>query len=132
MKAATPENIDAYIASQSESVQPLLQQMRGIIRKAAPNAKEVISYGMPAFKGFRVLVYFAAAKEHIGFYPTGSGIEQFKNEFGDYKWSKGAVQFPLNEPLPVKLITRMVKFRLAEDKELEEQKTVTKKKIAKK
>ena len=132
MKAATPENTDAYIASQPEGVQPLLQQMRDIIRKAAPKAEEVISYGMPAFKGFRVLVYFAAAREHIGFYPTSSGIKQFKDEFGGYKWSKGAVQFPLSEPLPAKLITRIVKFRVAEDKELEQQKTASKKKTIKK
>lgn len=124
--------IDGYIDAQPVHVQPLLQQMRDIIRKAAPKAEEVISYGMPAFKGFRVLVYFAAAKEHMGFYPTGSGIEAFKNEFGNYKWSKGAVQFPLNEPLPVKLISKIVKFRLAEDKELEAQKSATKKKPLKK
>lgn len=128
MKGATPESIDAYIASQPETVQSLLQQIRGIIKKAAPKAAEVISYGMPAFKGFRVLVYFAAAKEHIGFYPTGSGIEAFKNEFGNYKWSKGAVQFPLTEPLPVKLISKMVKFRLGEDKKLEAEKAAAKKK----
>ncbi|MBX2906244.1 MAG: DUF1801 domain-containing protein [Taibaiella sp.] len=124
--------IDGYIQAQPTHVQHLLQQMREIIRKAAPKAQEVISYGMPAFKGYRVLVYFAAAKEHIGFYPTGSGIEHFKGEFGGYKWSKGAVQFPLNEPLPVKLITRMVKFRLAEDKELETLKASTKNKAVKK
>jgi len=125
------KTIDSYIEAQPAGVQPLLQEMREIIRKAAPKAEEVISYGMPAFKGFRVLVYFAAAKEHMGFYPTGSGIEAFKNEFGNYKWSKGAVQFPLNEPLPVKLISKMVKFRLAEDKELETEKTAAKKKKAK-
>jgi uncharacterized protein YdhG (YjbR/CyaY superfamily) len=123
--------INGYIDAQPVHVQPLLQQMRDIIRKAAPKAEEVISYGMPAFKGFRVLVYFAAAKEHMGFYPTGSGIEAFKNEFGNYKWSKGAVQFPLNEPLPVKLISKIVKFRLAEDKELEAQKTAAKNKKTK-
>lgn len=125
-------NIDDYILAQPPHLQSLLQQMRDIIRKAAPKAEEVISYGMPAFKGFRVLVYFAAAKEHMGFYPTGSGIEAFKNEFGSYKWSKGAVQFPLNEPLPVKLISNIVKFRLAEDKELEAQKSAAKKKPLKK
>jgi len=123
--------IDGYIQAQPPHVQPLLEQMRDIIRKAAPKAEEVISYGMPAFKGFRVLVYFAAAKEHMGFYPTGSGIEAFKDEFGNYKWSKGAVQFPLTEPLPVKLISKMVKFRLAEDKELEAEKAAAKKKKVK-
>lgn len=131
MKGATPQSIDAYITSQPDHVRPLLQQMREIIKKAAPKAEEVISYGMPAFKGFRVLVYFAAAKEHMGFYPTGSGIDAFKNEFGGYKWSKGAVQFPLNEPLPAKLISKMVKFRLAEDKELEAAKAAAKKKKVK-
>lgn len=126
MKPGTPLNTDDYIAAQPTEVQPLLARMREIIRKAAPGAVEVISYGMPAIKGYRVLVYFAAAKEHIGFYPTGSGIEAFKDQFGTYKWSKGAVQFPLDKPLPEKLIAQMVKFRLAEDKELEKEKSTKK------
>lgn len=107
--------IDEYIATFPNEIQLLLEQMRSIIKKAAPNATEVISYQMPAFKQNKVLVYFAGYKNHIGFYPTATGIEAFKHEFGDYKWSKGAVQFPLNLPLPEELITKMVLFKLNED-----------------
>ena len=108
------EQIDAYIAGFPETTQSLLKQVRGIIRKAAPDAQEVISYGMPAFKQKKVQVYFAGYKEHIGFYPTASGIAAFKKEISKYKNSKGAVQFPLDRLLPEKLITDMVKFRLKE------------------
>lgn len=110
-----PKNIDEYITGHSDEIQIILQKLREVIQKAAPEAKEVISYSMPAFKLNRVLVYFAVFKNHIGFYPTSSGIEKFKNEFGKLKWSKGAVQFPLNKKIPVELITRMVKFRVDED-----------------
>lgn len=113
----TANSIDAYIATCPESVQPLLEQTRSTIHKAAPDAEEVISYGMPAFKQQQVLVYFAAFKQHIGFYPTPSGIEAFKEELAKYKSSKGAVQFPLTEKLPLQLITKMVKFRLKEVQE---------------
>ena len=90
--------------------------MRAIIKKAAPKAEEVISYSMPAFKQSGILVYFAAQSKHIGFYPTASGIIDFKKELVDYKHSKGAIQFPYDKPLPVSLITQIVKFRVAEDK----------------
>jgi uncharacterized protein YdhG (YjbR/CyaY superfamily) len=113
----TYKDIDAYIAAQPEDIQPVLQQMRDIIRKAAPKAQEVISYAMPAYKQHGVLVYFAGYKQHIGFYPTGSGIRAFTEEIKDYKSSKGAVQFPLDKPLPKALITKMVKFRVLEDAE---------------
>lgn len=111
MEQPKPENIDQYIANFPAATQKLLQQVRETIQLAVPEATEVISYGMPAFKQKGILVYFAGYAKHIGFYPTGSGIEAFKNEFGDYKWSKGAVQFPLDKPLPLDLITRITKFK---------------------
>lgn len=109
------ENIDGYIKSQPQNLQPLLEQMRAIIQKAAPKATEVISYSMPAFKLKKILVYFAGYKKHIGFYPHGSPIVAFKKELAGYKTSKGAIQFPLDKALPKKLITDIVKFRLAEE-----------------
>lgn len=109
--------IDMYISGFPRKVQRLLQQLRATINKAAPKAEEVISYGMPAYRLNGILVYFAAYENHIGFYPTSSGIEAFKHELGDFKWSKGAIQFPLDKPLPSKLVTRIVKFRVKEDLE---------------
>lgn len=117
MEQPKPENIDQYIATFPVETIKLLQQIRETIHKAVPDVKEVISYGMPAFKQNNVLVYFAAYAKHIGFYPTGSGIEAFKAEFTDYKWSKGAVKFPLNKPLPLDLITRITKFKAERDLE---------------
>ncbi|MGN7988983.1 iron chaperone [Pedobacter sp. 22226] len=117
MEQPKPENIDQYIANFPAETQKLLQQVRETIHQAVPKAKEVISYGMPAFKQNTVLVYFAGYAKHIGFYPTSSGIEAFKNEFADYKWSKGAVQFPLDKPLPLELITRITKFKAERDVE---------------
>jgi len=117
MEQPKPENIDQYIANFPAATQKLLQQVRQTIHLAVPDAKEVISYGMPAFKQKGILVYFAGYAKHIGFYPTGSGIEAFKNEFGDYKWSKGAVQFPIDQPMPLDLITRISKFKAERDLE---------------
>ena len=117
MEQPKPENIDQYIANFPIETQKLLQQIRETIHKTVPEAKEVISYGMPAFKQNTVLVYFAGYAKHIGFYPTGSGIEAFKEEFTQYKWSKGAVQFPLDKPLPLDLITRIAKFKAERDLE---------------
>jgi len=110
-----PENINEYISDFPEHTQKRLQQMRTIIQKAVPKAEEVISYGMPAYKLHTVLVYFAGYKNHIGFYPTSSGIREFKDQFAAYKSSKGAVQFPLDKPLPVKLIKEITVFRAKED-----------------
>ena len=107
------ENVDAYIRSFPPNIQEILERIRETIRKAAPGAEECISYQMPAYKLNGPLVYFAAAKNHIGFYPTPSGIEAFKSEFSTYKWSKGAVQFPLDQPMPLELIDRIVRFRVA-------------------
>jgi uncharacterized protein YdhG (YjbR/CyaY superfamily) len=111
------ENTDAYIADFSADKQKLLVQMRAIIQKAAPKATEKISYGMPCFFQEGNLVYFAAMKNHIGFYPTYSGVANFAKELEGYITSKGAIQFPLDKPLPAKLITMIVKFRVLENLE---------------
>ena len=108
------KNTDDYIASQPQEYREGLERLRSIILKAAPKATEVISYGMPAFKQNRVLVYFALAKKHYGFYPTSKPIVVFAKELKNYKTSKGAIQFPLDKPFPVKLITDIVKFRIKE------------------
>lgn len=109
------KDVDAYIAAQPDAVQPLLQKIRATIRKAAPKAEEAISYGMPGYKYHGMLVYFAAWKSHIGFYAVPSGNEAFKEELSVYKMSKGAVQFPLDKPMPLALIARIVKFRVKEN-----------------
>ena len=109
------KEVSLYIASFPKATQALLKELRECIATTIPNATELISYGMPAYKQHGVLVYFAAYKNHIGFYPTANGIKQFESEFGQYKYSKGAVQFPLDEKLPLKLIIKMVKFRAKED-----------------
>ncbi|WP_421945950.1 iron chaperone [Pedobacter sp.] len=117
MEKTDPTTIDEYIALFPAKTQEILQQVRETIQNAVPNANEVISYKMPAFKQNTVLVYFAAYQKHIGFYPTGSGINAFQNEFGDYKWSKGAVQFPIDKPMPLDLISRITKFKAERDLE---------------
>lgn len=109
------ENIDQYITAQTPEVQILLEQMRQTIKKAAPEAEEVISYNMPAFKFHGMLVYFAAYKNHIGFYATPTGNSEFKGELSVYKQGKGSVQFPLSQPLPLDLISRIVAFRVKEN-----------------
>ncbi len=116
-KSTTSNEIDTYIASFPKPTQLRLQEIRAIIQKALPKAEEIISYKMPAYKQYAVLVYFAGYKNHIGFYPTSSGIRNFITEFSNYKWSKGAVQFPIDKPMPAKLITKISKFRLQEEKE---------------
>ena len=115
MQKTEPKTIEEYIKLFPAETQIILQQVRQAIHQAVPQAQEVISYKMPAFKQNSVLVYFAAYKNHIGFYLTGSGIEAFKNEFGDYKWSKGAVQFPIDAPMPLDLIKRISAFRAEKD-----------------
>lgn len=109
------KSIDEYIAVFPEETRQLLQALRATIRAAAPGAEEKISYQMPAFYQNGNLVYFAAFKKHIGFYPTSSGIRAFKRELSTYESGKGSVQFPIDEPLPLKLITKIVKFRVAEN-----------------
>ena len=117
MKANTlvAKNVDDYIAGFPRSTQKLLKELRATIRKAAPQADEVISYQMPAYNFYGRLVYFAAYEKHIGFYPMPSAIEQFKGQLADYITSKGTVQFPLDRPLPVPLITKMTAFRVKEN-----------------
>ncbi len=109
-------SIDEYIAAFPDDIQALLATVRATIRAAAPEAAEIISYGMPAFALHGNLVYFAAAKQHIGLYPTGSAIAAFQAEIAGYASSKGAVKFPLDQPLPLDLIRRMVEFRVAENR----------------
>lgn len=109
------KNIDEYIAIQIQEVQILLEQIRQTILKAAPEAEEVISYNMPAFKYQGMLVYFAAYKNHIGFYATPTGHKEFEDELSAYKQGKGSVQFPLSKPLPLDLISRIVAFRVKEN-----------------
>jgi len=113
----TAESIDEYISQFSAEVQEILRTLRRVIKEAAPEAEEKISYQMPAFFLYGNLVYFAACKNHIGFYPTPSGINAFKNELSEYKGAKGSVQFPLKKPLPYELISEIVKFRVAENTE---------------
>ena len=111
----TFKDFDDYFSQQTPEVQILLEQMRQTIKKAAPKAQEVISYNMPAFKYHGMLVYFAAYKNHIGFYATPTGHSEFKEELSIYKQGKGSVQFPLTKQLPLDLITKIVKFRVKEN-----------------
>lgn len=108
--------VDEYISAMPPDFRKKLKEMRGLIQKAAPEAQETITYNMPAYKWQGVLVYFAACKNHIGFYPLPSAISAFKKEISVFESSKGAVQFPIDEPLPAALITKMVKFRVKENK----------------
>jgi uncharacterized protein YdhG (YjbR/CyaY superfamily) len=111
----TYKNIDEYIEQCPESVRPMLQQIRQAIHEAAPDAKETISYSMPAFKQNGILVYFAAFKKHIGFFPTPSGVAAFEKELSRYTVSKGTIRLPFERPVPVGLIKRIVRFRVQED-----------------
>lgn len=114
-KKFTFNTIDEYIAAFPSGIQKKLNEMRAVIRKTAPEAMEKISYQMPTFFLKGNLVHFAAFKNHIGFYPVPTGIEKFKNELSAFKTTKGAVQFPLDKPLPLDLIRKIVKFRVAEN-----------------
>jgi uncharacterized protein YdhG (YjbR/CyaY superfamily) len=112
MSKKISKSIDDYIDLFPKEVQQLLKQMRATIRKAAPQASEKISYGIPTFALEKNLVHFAGFKKHIGFYPGAMAIATFKKELSAYKGAKGSVQFPLDEPLPLALVTRIVKFRV--------------------
>lgn len=105
--------IDEYHQAYPKEIQEILQQLRQAILQAAPKATETISYGMPAFKLNKVLVYYAVYKNHIGFYPTPKPIVHFKEDLISFKTSKGAIQFPINQKLPLALIKKIVKFRVA-------------------
>jgi uncharacterized protein YdhG (YjbR/CyaY superfamily) len=119
MKKGKPvsKNIDEYIADFPKDVQKLLQQLRSTIKKAAPNAEEKIAYGIPTFTLNGNLVHFGAYKTHIGFYPAPSGLEAFEKELAPYVTGKGTAQFPLDKPLPLDLITEIVKFRVMKNLE---------------
>ena len=114
-KPDQPTSIDEYIAQFPKGVQEILEKIRILIKEQAPGVTEKISYGMPGFYLNGMLVWFAGHKDYIGFYPTGLGIEAFKSEVSKYKWSKGAVQFPLDQPIPYDLICKMVGFRVKEN-----------------
>ena len=117
-----PKSIDEYISGFPEETRFLLEKMREAIKSVAPEAKEVISYQMPAFKLNKVLVYFAAHKNHIGFYPTSSPIVVFKKELLPYKQSKGAIQFPFDRPIPFDIVKKIVEFRVEEERQEAESK----------
>src|SRR5689334_11884821 len=119
------KTVDEYISGFPASTKKILRQVRKTIHEAAPGAEDVISYNMPAVKQDGVLVYYAAYEKHIGFYPTASPIKVFEKQLSDYKFSKGAIQFPIDQPMPLDLITKIVKYRVKET--LEKQKA--KKKI---
>jgi uncharacterized protein YdhG (YjbR/CyaY superfamily) len=112
---AKPTTIDEYIGTFPPDIQVKLEQVRATVKEAAPGAIEVISYGIPAFKLNKMIVWFGAHTNHIGFYPRGSGIEVFQKELSGYKSGKGSVQFPFDKPLPLELIANMVKFRVMEN-----------------
>lgn len=109
--------IDQHIASCPKETQIKLKQIRAIIKKAAPDAEEAISYGIPTFKLNGNLVHFAGYAHHIGFYPGAAGIAEFADQISKYKFAKGSVQFPLEKPLPVALINKIVKFRIKQNLE---------------
>ena len=116
------KNIDDYIATFPKDTQTVLKKLRATIRKAAPKAEETINYQIPTFTLHGNLVHFAAFKNHIGFYPTPSGIEKFKEELSVYEGAKGSVKFPLDKPMPYALVTKIVKFRVKENLERAEAK----------
>lgn len=115
MEKIKVQSVDEYIKIFPPDVQKILQQVRRVIKETAPDAEEAISYGMPGYKLNGSLVYFAAYKNHIGFYAIPTGHEKFKKELSAYKGGKGSVQFPLDKPVPFSLIEKIVKFRLKEN-----------------
>jgi uncharacterized protein YdhG (YjbR/CyaY superfamily) len=113
---STANSIDEYIAGFPPETQKALEELRALIKASAPDATEKISYAMPTFDlNGHHLVHFAGYEKHVGFYPTGSGVEAFKEELKPYKSGKGSVQFPLGQPLPTDLIRRIVEFRVEEN-----------------
>ena len=123
-----PETVDQYIAAFPADVKKRMQQLRKTIKAGAPNADELISYQMPGYKYFGMLVYFAAYKNHIGFYPGAGGLLEFYKELSSFKSAKGSVQFPHDRPIPYDMISKIVKFRVKQN----EEKFSLKKSIAKK
>jgi uncharacterized protein YdhG (YjbR/CyaY superfamily) len=112
MKSRVPEDIDEYIKGFPNNVQKILQKIRKTIQKAAPDATEAISYAIPTFKLNGNLIHFAAYQNHIGLYPAPRGVDEFKNDMARYEGGKGTARFPLDEPIPYDLITRIVKYRV--------------------
>ena len=110
-----PNTIDEYIMGFPEDIQEKLETLRATIWKAAPDAEEIISYAMPTFKLNGNLVHFAAYQNHVGFYPVPSGMKEFEKELSVYKSGKGSAQFPHDQPLPLALVTKIVKFRVKEN-----------------
>lgn len=117
MLSAKPVTIEDYIAAFPAPTQKILKQVHSCIKKAAPAAEETIGYGIPTYKLNGNLVHFGGYKQHVGFYPAPAGIKAFEKELSVYKSSKGAVQFPLDEPMPLTLITKIVKFRVKQNLE---------------
>lgn len=127
MYAHIAKNINEYILNFPPDIQLLLEKLRACIRKSAPTASEKTSYGIPTFFLHGNLVHFAAYKNHVGFYPGSAAIQIFKNDLLKYKTSKGTVQFPIDQPIPYPLITKIVKFRVKENLEKASNKTKLKK-----
>jgi uncharacterized protein YdhG (YjbR/CyaY superfamily) len=113
-QAKPPSSIDEYIAGFPPDVQQILEQIRSVIRAIAPDAEETIKYRMPTFVLHENMVHFAAFTNHVGFYPTPSGIAKFKDELSAYNCARGSVQFPIGEPIPLNLIKKIVSFRVQE------------------
>lgn len=132
MDKSVAKNIDEYIARYPADIQKLLQEVRKTIQAAAPQAEEAMAYGIPTFKLNGNLVHFGGFKQHIGFYPAPQGLEAFRKELSKYKGSKGAVQFPLDQPMPLALITRIVKYRVKQNQEKAKEKAKEKGKATKK
>src|SRR5919109_3980380 len=122
------KTIDEYINTFPEDMRRILNELRRTIKEAAPEGEETISYQIPTFALNGNLVHFAAFENHIGFYPTPSGMEAFKKELSGYKGAKGSVQFPIHEPLPLPLIRRIVEFRVKENLERKQKKETRRKK----
>ncbi len=114
MDKSSPKNIDEYIERYPKNIQAVLQKIRLVIKRSAPEATETISYQIPTFKLGGNLVHFAAFTKHISFFPTSSGISKFKKELEEYETSKGTVRFPLGKPIPYELISKITKFRVKE------------------
>jgi uncharacterized protein YdhG (YjbR/CyaY superfamily) len=112
---APPSTVDEYITQFPEEIQQIMTRIRAVIKEAAPQSEERISYQMPGYFQNGQLVWFGGHKNHIGFYPTGSGVEAFKEDLLPYRISKGSIQFPLDEAIPYELIARIVKFKVAEN-----------------
>jgi uncharacterized protein YdhG (YjbR/CyaY superfamily) len=116
MNQTQNQAVDEYIANYPTEIQKKLKKLRSVIHEAAPEAYETISYSMPAIRIHTILVYFAVFKNHIGFFPTPSAIRAFTKDLLPYKHSKGSIQFPLDQDIPYDLVTKIVKYRVKEDK----------------